>query len=152
VGKWRGESFTIALDGREPNDGPRTFGVGIEILTLKTFVLRGGYTSGDDLGNGLRVGGGLRFKTFQIDYAFAGEGSLGNVNRLGITFFFGSKPTNTLVLAENWYERGLKDYRQERYTQALVEFNKALEIDSSHPQALDMMNKTYEKLKTTIPE
>lgn len=152
TGKWRGESFTVALDGQQPNDGRRVFGAGIELLTLKTFVLRGGYTSAGDLGNGLRFGGGLRFKIIQIDYAFAGAGSLGQAHRLGLTFFFGPKPVNTLVLAENWYERGMKDYRQGRYTQALVEFNKALEVDPSHPQALEMMNQTYEKLKTVTTD
>jgi len=152
TGDWRDESFTLTLDGQQPNDGPSFFGTGIEILTLKTFVLRGGYTSGGDLGNGLRVGGGLRFKALQIDYAFAGAGPLGNVQRFGVTFFFGQKPVNTLVLAESWYERGLKDYRQERFTQALVEFNKALEMDPSHPKALEMMKATYEKLKKVAPE
>ena len=53
------------LDGRQPNDGPRTMGVGLEIWTLQSFVLRGGYTTEGDLGNGLRIGAGIRFKTIQ---------------------------------------------------------------------------------------
>ena len=152
TGTWRGESFTLALDGQQPNDGPRVFGAGVEILTLKTLVLRGGYTSAGDLGNGLRIGGGLRFKIFQVDYAFAEEGPLGNTHRLGVTFFFGRKPQNALSLAESWYEKGRKEFRQGRYTEALQDFNKALQIDPSHPQAEDMMEKTYEKLGKTLPE
>lgn len=152
TGSWRGESFTLALDGQQPNDGPRLFGAGMEVLTLKTLVLRAGYTSAGDLGNGLRVGGGLRFKNFQIDYAFAGAGALGNAHRFGMTFFFGRKPQNALALAQSWYEKGRKDFQQERYTEALQDFNKALQIDPSHPQASEMMEKTYEKLGKTLPE
>jgi len=152
TGSWRGESFTLTLDGQQPNDGPRNFGAGIEITTLKILVLRGGYTSSGDLGSGLRIGGGLRFKTLQFDYAFAADGPLGNTNRFGVTFLFGTKPSNALNLAESWYEKGRKEFRQERYTEALADFNKALQIDPSHPQAEAMMEKSYEKLGKTLPE
>ena len=43
----------------------------------------------------------------------------------------------------------MKDYRRARYADALVNFNKALEIDPNHPEALDMMKKTYEHIKAT---
>jgi len=152
TGTWRDEAFTVALDGQQPNDGPRALNAGVELLTLKTFVLRAGYSSRGDLGNGLRAGAGLRFRTIQIDYSFEGAGTLGNVNRIGVTLFFGQKAVNTLVLAEDWYERGMKDFRHERYSEALVEFNRALAIDPAHPQALEMMKQTYEKLKQTNPE
>ena len=35
---------------------------------------------------------------------------------------------------------------------ALIDFNKALEVDPSHPEALAMMKKTYETLKSTTPQ
>ena len=100
----------------------------------------------------LRMGGGLRFKTFQIDYAFVAAGPLGNTHLLGVTFLFGHKPQNNLALAESWYDKGRKEFRQERYTDALQDFNKALQIDPSHPQAAAMMDKTYEKLGKILPE
>ncbi len=152
TGIWLGEAITLAVDGQQPNDGPRTVGVGVELTTLQMLIVRGGYTTRGDVGNGLRAGAGLRFKTLQLDYAFAGLGVLGNAHRIGLTFRFGRQPVNPLSLAENSYEKGLRHFQQERFTEALVDFNKALEIDPSHPQALEMMKKTYEKLKTIASE
>lgn len=152
TGQWRGESFTLALDGQQPNDGPRVFGAGLEVVTLKALVIRGGYTSAGDLGDGLRAGAGLRFKTFQIDYAYAGAGSLGSTNRLGLTIFFGQKKTDPLSLAESRYEKGRREFNEHRYSEALEDFNKALQIDPSHPQVKEMMDKAYEKLDKTLPE
>ena len=43
----------VAVDGRQPNDGARSLGVGLEIWTLQAFVLRGGYTTDGDLGSNL---------------------------------------------------------------------------------------------------
>ena len=84
TGSWRDESVTVAVDGRQPNDGSRTVGVGLEIWTLQSFVLRGGYTTEGDLGNGLTIGAGIRFKTIQVDYAFGTQGPIGNTQRIWV--------------------------------------------------------------------
>ena len=99
TGNWRDESVTVAFDGRQPNDGSRTMGVGLEIWTLQSFVLRGGYTTEGDLGSGLRVGAGIRFKTIEVDYAFATEGPLGNTQRFGLTLRFAAPKENPVLLA-----------------------------------------------------
>lgn len=146
------ESITMTVDGQQPNDGPRVFGAGLEIWTLKVFVVRGGYTSRGDLGQGLRLGSGLRFRTLQIDYAYMGAGDLGQAHRIGLTLRFGKPARDPQAVAGEWHLKGSKEYRKQRYPEALVDFNKALEIDPSHPQALEMMRKTYEKIKETTPE
>jgi len=152
TGIWLGESLTATLDGTEPNDGKQTIGAGLELSTLQLLILRAGYTSGGDLGDGLRLGAGLRFKTVQVDYAFASAGDLGQTHRIGLTMRFGTTPTDPLVLAQDWYQQGMKEFRRSHYSDALVDFNKALEIDPSHPQALSMMKETYEKLKAITPQ
>ena len=141
--------MTFAVDGEKPQAGSGFFSGGVEVWTLRTFVIRGGYTSQGDVGNGLRLGAGIRFQTLEIDYAFANEGDLGSAHRVGITYQFGKKAEEPLVIAETWYEKGVKDYRRAHYTDALVNFNKALEIDPNHPEALEMMKKTYERIKAT---
>jgi hypothetical protein len=108
TGLWLGESLTLAADMQQPNDGKRTLSTGLELWTLRTVVLRAGYTNRGDLGNGLRVGAGLRFKAIQVDYAFAAAGELGNSHRIGITFHFGQAPANSEALAERWYRQGLR--------------------------------------------
>ncbi|MFA5975339.1 MAG: PorV/PorQ family protein [Elusimicrobiota bacterium] len=151
TGEVLGESIIFTMDGQQPNDGKRTFGTGVEVWTLKTFVIRGGYTSRGDLGNGLRLGAGIRFRTLEIGYAYLAAGDLGQAHRIGLTLRFGKPARDPQSIAEEWYLKGLKEYKKQRYTEALVDFNKALEIDPSHPQALEMMNKTYEELKVLVP-
>jgi len=152
TGTWLGEVLTFAMDGEQPNDGKRTLGAGMELSTLQLLVIRGGYTSRGDLGGGLRLGAGLRFKTLQVDYAFAGDGDLGQTHRIGLTCRFGTTPPDPLVLAQDWYQQGMRQYRRARYSEALIDFNKALEIDPSHPKALEMMKDTYAKLKAITPQ
>jgi len=150
-GKILGESLTLALDGTQPNDGDMSIGAGAELWTLGVLVLRGGYTSRGDLGNGLRAGAGIRFKVVQVDYAFAGYGDFGNAHRIGLTLSFGREPQNPQSQAQEWFEKGQHSFKRKRYTEALVEFNNALEMDPAHPQALDMMKKTHEALKHENP-
>jgi tetratricopeptide (TPR) repeat protein len=149
TGTWLGETLNLALDTEKPQAGRGFFSGGLELWTLRTFVVRGGYTSRGDVGNGLRLGAGMRFQTLEVDYAFANEGDLGTAHRIGVGFRFGKKTEEPLAIAESWYEKGVKEYRRARYTDALVNFNKALELDPNHPEALDMMKKTYEKIKAT---
>jgi len=152
TGIWLGEKLTAAVDGEQPNDGKETVGAGLELSTLQLLILRVGYTSKGDAGTGLRLGAGLRFKTVQVDYAFAGAGDLGQTHRIGLTFRFGTTPKDPLVLAQDWYQQGMREYRRTHYSEALIDFNKALEIDPSHPEALTMMKKTYENLKAITPQ
>src|SRR6185437_3218441 len=152
TGPWLGELITLAVDGEQPNDGARILNAGVELSTFQTFVLRAGYTSEGDLGNGIRAGAGLRFKTVQIDYAYESAGALGTAHRIGLTLRFAQPPANPLALAEDWYEKGMKEYKRSHYPEAMVDFNKALEIDPSQPQALEMMRKTNDQLKAATPE
>ena len=152
TGSWLGEDITLAGDGNFPNDGNTSIDLGLEVLTLKMLILRGGYTTQGDLGSGLRLGAGLRFKTLQVDYAFASEGDLGNTNYIGLTFRFKESKPDPKYMAQVAYEAGMKEYRKKRYTEALVHFNKALELDPSHPEALKMMKQTYEQIKLIVPE
>jgi hypothetical protein len=152
TGAWLGEDITVAVDGTQPNDGRRYIGAGLEVWTFRTLVLRGGYTSQGDLGTGLRMGAGIKFKTLQVDYAFAGQGDMGNTQYVGLTFHFKESQPDPKYLAQVSYENGMKDYKKKRYTEALVKFNKALELDPSHPEALKMMKQTYEQIKLIVPE
>jgi hypothetical protein len=146
------ENVVFTLDGRQPNDGRRTFGTGLEVTTLQTLILRIGYDSEGDLGNGLRLGVGLKFKTIEVDYAFAAQGALGNTSYIGLTYRFRQVRPDPVNLAETAYQKGLKEYRNRRFTEALVDFNKALELDTSNPDALRMMKQTYEQIKIITPE
>jgi hypothetical protein len=152
TGHLLGEDAVFTLDGRQPNDGRRTYGAGLEVTTFQAFILRIGYDSEGDLGNGLRFGAGLKFKTIQVDYAFAAAGDLGNTNYIGFTYRFRVVPADPVNLAERSYEKAMKEYKNQRYPEALVDLNKALELDPSHPDALRMMKQTYDQIKIIAPE
>jgi hypothetical protein len=152
TGNWRDESVTLAVDGRQPNDGSRTLGVGLEIWTLQSFVLRGGYTTEGDLGNGLSIGAGIRFKTIQIDYAFGSEGAMGNTQRFGLTLRFAAPKENPVLLAQHSFVRGMHEFNRGRFQDALDDFNKTLEVDPTNQEAVEMMKKTYEKLNEPSPQ
>lgn len=150
TGVWLGESLTLAADAEQPQAGKRILHAGLELSTFRTFVVRGGFTNQGDLGNGLRLGAGIRFRTIHLDYAFSAAGDLGTAHRVGIRFRFGEKVPEPLVLAESWFEKGMKDYRRGRYSEALAHFNKALEMDPAHPEALKMMKQTYEQIRGPV--
>ncbi len=152
TGNILGEDVVFTMDGRQPNDGRQTFGTGLEVTTFQALILRVGYDSAGDLGNGLRLGAGLKFKTIQVDYAFASGGDLGHTNYIGLTYRFRVVPPDPKVLAEVSYEKAMKEYKNRRFPEALVDLNKALELDPSHPEALQMMKKTYEQIKIITPE
>jgi hypothetical protein len=152
TGVWLGESLTVALDATQPSDGDAYFSTGLELWTLRTLVLRTGYTTYGDLGNGLRAGAGIRLKNFEINYAWTGLSDFGNAHRIGLTYRFGKPPASKESLGQDWYEKGVKNFEKKRYTEALVDFNKALEIDPAHPTAYDMMKKTYDAIKENTPQ
>ena len=58
-------------------------GIGVEAELLQMFFIRTGYRIGSDEG-AFRVGAGIKYKLFQIDYSFTSYGDLGNVNRVGL--------------------------------------------------------------------
>jgi hypothetical protein len=147
-----GEDFTWAIDGRKPQNGKQSLGTGLEVWALQSFALRIGYSNQGDLGNGLRMGAGIKFKTIQVDYAFAPAGNLGNVNYVSLTLRFKPPQPDPRYLSQKRYEKGMKEFKQRHYTDALVDFNKSLELDASHPEALRMMKKTYEQIKVIAPE
>ena len=62
-----------------------------------------------------------------------------------------SSPDDPKVLSEKSYEKAMKEYKNRRFTEALVDLNKALELDPSHPDAMRMMKQTYEQIKIIAP-
>jgi hypothetical protein len=151
-GTWKSERFVMAVDGRKPREGAGSYGAGLEIRTLTYLLARAGYSSDSDWGNGLRFGGGLVFRTLQLDYAYAGAGAFGAIHRIGVTLRIGKGQEDPLYSAERWYRKGLKEFNAHQFPEAMVSFNKALEIDPSHPNALKIMQQTNDELRTMVPD
>jgi hypothetical protein len=62
---------------------------GAELAAADMFPLRVGYTSANDAGLGLTAGAGYRYRDFEVDYAFAPYGALGDAHRVSVTMLWG---------------------------------------------------------------
>jgi len=140
-----GDPLTIAIDGNLPNDNDFYVSLGIEYWVRDLIVLRVGYKSGQDLGNGLSFGGGIKVNIFQLDYALVHFGELGYTHRIGIVTRFGKEAKAMLI--ERAFKRGMEYYNGGKYPEAILEFNKILGLDPENEKALEMMKRANEKLK-----
>jgi len=140
-----GDPLTIAIDGNLPNDNDFYGSFGIEYWVRDLIALRVGYKSGQDLGNGISFGGGIKVNVFQIDYALVHFGELGYTHRIGIVTRFGKEAK--AVMIKKAFKRGMEYYNGGKYPEAILEFNKILGIDPENERALEMMKRANEKLR-----
>jgi tetratricopeptide (TPR) repeat protein len=138
------QPLTLALDENMPVDNDPYTCVGAEYWIKDIFAIRTGYRSNVDEGSGIRVGLGFKTSLFQVDYAYAGFGDLGDTHRVSINFRFGSGIQ--FDRKEQLYNYGLTLYKEGRYSEAIRTFNEALQIDPRDRKSLDMLNKTYSSL------
>lgn len=63
-------------------------GAGLELKLMQMFFFRTGYRLSKAEGN-FRIGAGMRYKSFQIDYSFNSFSELGNIHRIGLKYILG---------------------------------------------------------------
>jgi len=139
-----GDPLTLAIDGNLPNDNGFYGSLGLEYWVRDLIGLRLGYKSGQDLGNGLSFGGGIKVNILELDYALVHCGELGYTHRIGIVARFGKEAR--AILIERAFERGMEYYNGGKYPEAILEFNKVLELNPENERALEMMKRANEKL------
>ena len=139
-----GDPLTIAIDGNLPNDNDFYVSLGIEYWVRDLIGLRVGYKSGQELGDGLSFGGGIKVNIFQLDYALVHCGELGYTHRIGIVTRFG-KEANA-ILTERAFKKGMEYYNGGKYPEAILEFNKVLGLNPEDERALEMMRRANDKL------
>lgn len=146
----KGDQLTFSLDPTLSREDSLYLGTGAEYVVLRTVSLRLGYRSGQDIGSGFRAGVGFHYKVFDLDYAFASFGELGPVHRVGVTVRLGGP-----IEITSPEERGLEAVMQKaarlmserRYYEALMEYNKALDLDPGNRRALEGMRSASQKLR-----
>ena len=139
------EGLTVAFDLSDSQAQPITEKLGFEYWAKNVLAFRAGYDTSYGIGNGLGVGFGIKVKDVQVDYAFAALGDLGSTNHVSLTFRFGS-------VAENYYEAGMRDMRQQDYAKAIVEFSKVLEQDPQHQRAIMRIKEANDKLQAQMSQ
>jgi len=78
-------NFTLSLDVVSPNDNDSYFCGGAEFSLGSLIVLRAGYTSAQDIGEGYSAGIGFNSPTLSVDYAYVPYGDLGNTHRVSLS-------------------------------------------------------------------
>ncbi len=142
-----GDPLTFSLDWKKPWDMGASFCAGAEFQAWRTLALRAGYISGEDLGGGLRLGGGVTIKMMQFDYALSSYGKFGAAHRFSLSYKF-DKPvevtkyvTREQEEAKQKTERARGLIRESRYYEAVLELNGALILDPGNKEALELMRK-----------
>ena len=142
-----GDPLTFTLEMKNPNDSSLVYGGGAEYFIKKVIALRAGYVSGTDMGGGLRLGGGVNIRLIQFDYALAGYGKFGSAHRFSLSYKFG-KPVEVTPHSSpeqqqaRWKIERARDFMKEnRYYEAILELNGALDLDPGSTQALELMKK-----------
>ena len=142
-----GDPLTFAVDLKKPTGVDSAFSAGAEYQLRRLFALRAGYVSGEDLGGGLRFGGGIAVKTLQFDYAISSYGKFGAAHRFSLAYKFGKPAELTPHLSPaqekaRWkVEQARRLMRDSRYYEAVIELDDALGLDPGDPAALDLMRR-----------
>ena len=142
-----GDPLTFAADIKKPSDSGTVFSLGAEYMFRRVVSLRAGYISGEDLGGGLRFGGGVALKLLQFDYAVSSYGKFGSAHRFSLAYKFGKPVEVTPHLSPGqekakWKtERARELMRESRYYEAVLELNEALGLDPGSAEALELMRR-----------
>jgi len=145
-----GDLLTLSLDHVFSRDEGYHLAGGAEYVVHRLLAFRLGYRTGQDIGLGLRAGVGFKLKRMEVDYAFAGFGDLGEMHRVGLSLRLGGRVEVTPPEERGLgavMRRGERLMQEGRYYEAILEFNKALDLDPGNRRALEQMRKANERLK-----
>ena len=142
-----GDPLTFALDWKKPANSSSAVCAGAEYQAWRVLALRAGYVSGEDLGGGLRLGGGVMIKLLQFDYSLSSYGKFGPAHRFSLSYKFDKPVEITRHLtweqekARQRTEQARIMMQESRYYEAVLELNEALNLDPGYKEALELMRK-----------
>lgn len=148
-----GDPMTAALEVKQTLGAPLSVSAGAEYWVNALFALRLGYRFSDDLGPGIRAGLGFKIKIVQFDYAMSLMGAFGISHRAGFTVKLGApvdrtpEPSPAVKEAAVAVKRAKGLLRQGRTLEALLEINRALELDPNSAEALQILDQVRGALK-----
>lgn len=148
------DPLSIVWDVRKPLREALSYGIGFEYMVLRSVSWRAGWTSNEDLGSGMSVGIGLKFKVFSIDYSLAQVGRLGPTHRIALGARFGAPvdsiaPTSYKVEeGTQWHlDKGSRLITEGRYYEAALEFTEVLRLDPHNKSALNHLRQVRDLME-----
>lgn len=143
-----GDPITFTADVKKPEYSPAAFGAGAEYQVWRILSVRAGWLSGEDLGGGFRLGGGVALKLLQFDYSLSSYGKFGPAHRFSLSYKFDKTVEVTRHLTREQEEARQKTeiartlVKESRYYEAVLELNGALQLDPGNREALELMRRT----------
>lgn len=108
----RDDSWTLSVDHARGADEPGLTAFGAEYELWRMLALRLGFRTGQDVGSGFRAGVGFRLKRVSVDYAYAGFGELGVMQRMGLTMRLGGSAKSAPPESVDRYRREERENRR----------------------------------------
>ncbi len=142
--------YTIALDIAKPFDYNRVkINIGMEYWLRGFIALRMGYRFFGYEIDGFTVGIGMKHqfagKTVQLDIAFMPQSVFNNVNNISLQMRFPGQ--GSPELANLWYYKGIQQFVDANYEEAIVCWNKCLEINPLHELAAQKIDEARQLIK-----
>ena len=81
--------FQLGADILKRRDSDFEYNLGLEYRPIRLFALRAGYSTENDLNDGVTAGFGIDISALHLDYAYVPYGDLGNTHRMTLTFKYG---------------------------------------------------------------
>lgn len=84
--EWR---LQLGADILKRRDSDIEYNAGLEYRPIRLLALRAGYSTENDLDDGITAGFGIDISSLHMDYAYVPYGVLGNTHRMTLTFRYG---------------------------------------------------------------
>ena len=134
------ERLSVATELSKPRDDGMRAALGVEFWLHPMVAFRTGYQTGvREAGTGISAGVGLRVGRLFADYGMSDFGSLGLVNRASVSWKFGGRE-------EDIYGTGRELMAQGRCAEAILQFNRLLQLDPRHRRALLRIRECRDRL------
>jgi hypothetical protein len=145
-----GIKTVFSIEGVLPGDknpAAAARNAGLELRVADALSLRAGAVSGPrgDSSVSAAYGIALILPQFTFEYAGNANGALSDTHRISVIVPFAAAEDDTT--AEESFEKGMELYGEERFAEAMMEFNRALGKDPLNQEALEMMKKSSEHIK-----
>jgi len=147
----KGDLLTLGIEWNSVADEDFNLSLGAEYKFKNFIFLRLGYLSEQDIGAKFRAGIGMRLRSWQVDYAFADYGDLGDTHRFSITWYYSDWKKVLEKTAKQKEERSLKEAKKliknGKYLEAVVNLEKWIRKYPDNEEFMKLLREAGEKIK-----
>ncbi|MEE8638576.1 MAG: PorV/PorQ family protein, partial [Candidatus Margulisiibacteriota bacterium] len=140
------QDFSLGLDFIKSGDSAFSMNAGMEYLIRNFLALRAGSSK-----SGLRAGVGIKVAYFSLDYAYLSQNDLGATHQVSMSYSFGTEEKKQALILER-LTLGRVYYDDKKYSDAIIQFRKAFDLEPENAEARAMLIKANKALKMQAEE